>query len=88
MADDATANLYVEGGESGFFLITTNGGEQCLGTCNPVSHTVTIISDPGNLFATTDTDGKRCLLVSGGNLTIKNRSGGILLYYVHRLAGG
>jgi len=87
-ADEATNNLFAEGGEGGFFLLTSNAGWYCLGGCDPVSHTVTLISNPSGEYAITDTDGKVCLLVSTGNLTIKNRSGGVLLSSVHRLTGG
>ena len=83
LADDASANMFVEAGAIGFFMILTNEAASCLGVyTNSVG--VVLIHDSSNVFSITDTDGKHCILLSGADLQIKNRRGGPRNYRIHR----
>jgi hypothetical protein len=85
LADDASSNLASGGGTSGIYVIAcTSEVNICIAGYSNTSGAY-IVSDPGNVFRVTDTDGYHCLLVSGSDLQIRNRRGGARNYRVHRL---
>ena len=84
LADDATANMFVEGGGFGSFMITNaTTVEIAWGYyTNIVGAVITVTS--GGSWAVADTDGSHCILYAAPNLTLKNRTGGARTYRVHR----
>jgi hypothetical protein len=78
--DEASTDASPSGALYGLFYIgCPNEVSACLCICDGI---VSIISDRAALYSVTDTDGKHCLLVSAGKLTVKNRRGGALSYYI------
>jgi hypothetical protein len=78
--DEASTDASSSGALYGLFYIgCPNEFSACLCICDGI---VSIISDRAALYSITDTDGKHCLLVSAGKLTVKNRRGGALSYYI------
>jgi hypothetical protein len=76
LADDASQTVTLP--HAAMFMVTNqDAGQGGLLFATYDSATITIVSDPSSIFATSDTDGKLCVFKSGSsnNVTVKNRLG-------------
>lgn len=76
VADDATLTLTITN-TSLIFIAENNGGTGALFFCSYLSGNINKISDPSDIFATSDIDGKLCIYKNSGAdfVIIKNRLG-------------
>ena len=77
LADDEVVTLGAA--RSGMYLCYVKAtGEFMAFTCTGSATAVTVFTKTAGSWAATDSDTDICLYVSGGNLLLKNRSGGTL----------
>ena len=76
VGDDQT-QTFVVGNATLIFIAENNTGDGALFFCGYKSPTVTLLSNPNNRYANSDTDGKICVFKGSNtvNVTLKNRVG-------------
>ena len=85
--DDATQSFTVGNGAL-VFISENNTGDGALFFCGYKSATVTLVADPNNRYANSDTDGKICVFksVNTGSVTLKNRVGSTKSFTIGKIS--